>query len=341
MVDTRDQPLSILYVDDEPGLLEIGKIFLEKDGKFTVTTAGGPDEGIKLLKEQPFDAIISDYQMPGMDGIAFLKHLRLAGDTTPFIIFTGKGREEVVIEALNEGADFYLQKEGDPKAQFAELANKIRYAVTRKQAEKALLLKNEELAASEEEMRSQLEEIISIRDLLDESNEYLENLITYANAPIIVWDRDLRITKFNNAFGRLTGIPPEQAIGSHIEVLFPSERRDVAMDMIQRAMAGETWDVVEIPIQHRSGEVRSVLWNSANIRGSDGKTIIATIAQGQDITDRKKAELAATEEELRHNIEELEAQELAIRKKTKEIADIIEFLPDATFVIDADKTVIA
>jgi CheY-like chemotaxis protein len=62
MVDTSDQILSILYVDDEPGLLEIGKIFLEKTGMFTVTTAGGADEGIKLLKEQPYDAIISDYQ---------------------------------------------------------------------------------------------------------------------------------------------------------------------------------------------------------------------------------------------------------------------------------------
>jgi DNA-binding NarL/FixJ family response regulator len=56
----------------------------------------------------------------------------------PFIIFTGKGREEVVIEALNSGADFYIQKGGDPKAQFAELAHKIRQAVQIKIAQKTM-----------------------------------------------------------------------------------------------------------------------------------------------------------------------------------------------------------
>ena len=68
--------------------------------------------------------------MPEMDGIEFLKIVRGRGDKTPFIIFTGKWREEVVIEALNSGADFYLQKGGEPKSQFAELSNKIQHAVS-------------------------------------------------------------------------------------------------------------------------------------------------------------------------------------------------------------------
>ena len=65
-----------------------------------------------------------------------LKRLKASGNPTPFIIFTGRGREEIVIEALNNGADFYIQKGGDIKAQFAELSNKIRYAVTRNRAER-------------------------------------------------------------------------------------------------------------------------------------------------------------------------------------------------------------
>ena len=76
-----------------------------------------------------YDAIVSDYQMPGMDGIGFLKEVRSSGNTVPFILFTGRGREEVVIQALNEGANFYLQKGGDPIAQFAELSHKIQIAV--------------------------------------------------------------------------------------------------------------------------------------------------------------------------------------------------------------------
>jgi len=99
--------ISLPYVDDEPSLLESGNI----------------------------DAIISDYQMPGTDGIEFLKKIRASGNNIPFILFTGKGREEVVIEAINNGVDFYLQKGGEPKAQFSELGHKIRQAVRRKNAE--------------------------------------------------------------------------------------------------------------------------------------------------------------------------------------------------------------
>jgi len=127
--------LSVLYVDDEPALLEIGKLFLQRSGEFVVSTCESAPDAIRLLSESSFDAIISDYQMPEMDGIQFLQHLRQHGNTTPFIIFTGKGREDVVAEALNSGVDFYLQKGGDPKLQFAELSNKIRYAVARRRFE--------------------------------------------------------------------------------------------------------------------------------------------------------------------------------------------------------------
>lgn len=120
---------SVLYVDDESALLEVVKFYIERTHEFQVSTATSAQEALEILTSAHYDAIISDYQMPGMDGIAFLKVLRSRGDQTPFIIFTGKGREEVVIEALNSGADFYLQKGGDPKAQFAELAHKLKRSI--------------------------------------------------------------------------------------------------------------------------------------------------------------------------------------------------------------------
>ena len=131
--------ISVLYVDDEPALLEIGKLFLEEGGAFAVDTLTSAQKALTRLDVSRYDAIISDYQMPGMDGIAFLKALRARGDTTPFIIFTGKGREEVVIQALNEGADFYLQKGGDPKPQFIELEHKLRLAVQKQRSDKTIL----------------------------------------------------------------------------------------------------------------------------------------------------------------------------------------------------------
>ncbi len=130
--------ISLLYVDDEPELLNLGKLFLEREGEFSVTTTASSPEGLELMAGGTFDAIISDYQMPVMDGIEFLKQVRDRGLSTPFILFTGKGREEVVIEAINNGADFYLQKGGDARPQFAELRHKILAALERRRAIDAL-----------------------------------------------------------------------------------------------------------------------------------------------------------------------------------------------------------
>ncbi|MEA2035051.1 MAG: response regulator [Euryarchaeota archaeon] len=126
---------NVLIVDDEPDLLELTKIYLEKTGDFTVDIAESAREALEKMQTTTYDAVVSDYEMPEMNGIEFLKTVRGSGSDMPFIIFTGKGREDVVIEAINEGANFYLQKGGQPKAQFAELSHKIRQATSHKQAQ--------------------------------------------------------------------------------------------------------------------------------------------------------------------------------------------------------------
>lgn len=130
--------ITILYVDDEPTLLDIAKRFLESNGDFVVNVALSAQDGLAMLSDIQFDVIVSDYQMPNTDGLTFLKLLRASGNTTPFIIFTGRGREDIASDALNSGADFYLQKGGDPESQFLELTYKIQQAVRRNRAENAL-----------------------------------------------------------------------------------------------------------------------------------------------------------------------------------------------------------
>jgi PAS domain S-box-containing protein len=138
-------------------------------------------------------------------------------------------------------------------------------------------------------IRDITERIRSEEELRKTSN-YLESLINYANAPIIVWDPDFNIIRFNHAFEYLTGYMSNKVIGENLSILFPYGSRDDSLNKIRLTLKGEQWKSVEIPIKTISGDIRIALWNSANIYAEDGTTLLATIAQGQDITERKKAE---------------------------------------------------
>ncbi|MCK9581936.1 MAG: PAS domain S-box protein [Methanoregula sp.] len=131
---------------------------------------------------------------------------------------------------------------------------------------------------------------VQVEDSLRETKEYLDNLFTCANAPIIVWDPQFRITRFNHAFEHLTGRSAHEVMGKHFGILLLENYLAEAMDLIKKTMGGERWDSVEIPILHKNGEIRTVLWNSASIYGSDGKNLVSVIAQGQDISKRKRIE---------------------------------------------------
>jgi PAS domain S-box-containing protein len=128
-------------------------------------------------------------------------------------------------------------------------------------------------------------------DALREVKEYLENLIGYANAPIIVWNPRSEITEFNHAFEVLTGLNRQEVLGQPLSILFPAESREKSLDLIRQTLEGERWETVEIPIRNISGDTHIVLWNSSNILDTGGK-VIATIAQGLEITERKQAEFA-------------------------------------------------
>jgi PAS domain S-box-containing protein len=133
-------------------------------------------------------------------------------------------------------------------------------------------------------------------------------LFDYANAPIIVWDNHFRISRFNPAFERLTGRKSRDVLGLGLDILFPEDKKAESLHQIRRTLSGERWEAVEIPILRIDGEIRIVLWNSANVYDNGGKQIIATIAQGQDITERKLAEVEVKKlnEILRNRAAELE-----------------------------------
>ena len=254
--------IRVLYIDDELVLLELGKRFLEKTGEFIVTTVTTVPKAILVLEQEKFDVIISDFQMPVMNGIAFLQRLNADGDTTPFIIFTGKSREDVVIEALNAGADFYIQKGGEPKSQFADLSHKIKRAVERKRANEALI-----------------ETIRLYRTLAESSPDmiYLTDptgLIQYVNPQAA------------RAFGRT----PSDLIGKQTAHIFPPDIARHYMEELTRVMTTKAPRLIEVLEPFPSG-ARWISTRLTPIPGPGGN-VIQILGISSDVTERKRAEEA-------------------------------------------------
>ena len=121
-------------------ILETGKQLLELTWHISV------DEAFKKLRAQSYDAIVSDYEMPLKNGLEFLKELRDQKNQIPFILFTGKGREDVAVKALNLGADSYINKNGSPETVYCELADAINKTVERKKSKQLLASQSQSIA---------------------------------------------------------------------------------------------------------------------------------------------------------------------------------------------------
>ncbi len=127
--------IHILHVDDDASFLEVTKQILSLESDFTVESAVSADEGIKKLSKNVYDIVVSDFEMPQKDGLIFLKEIREQNNPIPFILFTGKGREEVAIKALNMGANGYYNKQGSPETVYGELIHGIKLCVELKRSE--------------------------------------------------------------------------------------------------------------------------------------------------------------------------------------------------------------
>jgi PAS domain S-box-containing protein len=253
---------SILYVDDEPSLLELAKIYLERTHTFSIAIATSANEGLELLKKSHFDAIISDYAMPQIDGIEFLKTVRIAFGDIPFILFTGKGREEIAIEAFDNGADFYIQKGGQPKAQFHELAHKTKMAIDRKRAD------------------------LSLRD----SEQRYKAVVEDQTELISRFTPDMTYTFANDAFCRYFQKKHEEVIGGNFILQIPKDDLRNIWEQLA-VLTPENPTVTNIfRIRMDEGVITWHRWTYRAIFDDKG-SIREYQAVGQDITSQKETEL--------------------------------------------------
>ena len=121
--------IKILHVDDDPCVLESTKNILLLDGNFEIDCAVNVQDAFNKIANNRYDVVISDYEMPGKNGLQFLKELREQENFVPFILFTGKEGVEIATEALDLGVEYHVDKHGSLEIVFEKLMHYIRMAV--------------------------------------------------------------------------------------------------------------------------------------------------------------------------------------------------------------------
>ncbi|WP_435365241.1 response regulator [Haloarchaeobius sp. DYHT-AS-18] len=187
----QSRRIHVLCVDDEPDLVELTSTFLEQESDRIVTTAAtSVDDALDHLASAPVDCIVSDYQMPGRDGLAFLDAVRAEYGELPFVLFTGKGSEEIASEAISRGVTDYLQKSRGAD-QYTVLANRIQNAVRGHRSEKRA-----------------------------------ENYLEASPDAIVIVDAEGAIRRVNEQAESLFGYDRSDLAGEPVEVLIPEQFRE-------------------------------------------------------------------------------------------------------------------
>ena len=261
----------VLHVDDDLYFLDVSKQILLNENNFEIDNATSVAEAFKKMEEQSYDVIVSDYEMPLKNGLDFLKEVREKNNQIPFILFTGRGREDVAVKALNLGADSYLNKNGSPETVYCELAHAINKSVEAKKAGEIL----KESEQKYRELANCLPNIVFEADLcgqLEFANERAAEISGYSLKDI---EKGLNILQF---------IVPED--------------RENALKSIQRVLSGGNYAPKEYTFVRKDGTIFPALItanpriNKERITGFRGLVL--------DITERKKAEEVVRKSEQRY-----------------------------------------
>jgi len=281
----RSAEIRVLHVDDQRDIVELSSEFLERESDaIEVSTETSVQDGLDRLASERIDCIVSDYDMPSCDGLEFLEHVRQDHDDIPFILYTGKGSEEIASKAISTGVTDYLQK-GTGTDQYTVLANRIENAVEQYRSQRAVEATKQKL--------SQIAERTD--DILFMFDSEWDTLLFVNSAYEDVW---------GGSISELRDDPR-----SFLDYVHPDDR-DIAEQSVKRLQGGES-DTVEYRVITGDGDQRWVRGETKPILDDSGELLRIT-GFVRDITDRKEHE------------QELQARATAMETATDGIAILNE-----------------
>ncbi|MFC7130701.1 PAS domain S-box protein [Haloferax chudinovii] len=253
--------VAVLHVDDDRAFVELAAAFLERaHGRFRVETETSVAAGLDRLADEEFDCVVSDYDMPSLDGLDFLDAVREDDPDLPFILYTGKGSEEVAGDAISAGVTDYLQKEHGT-SQYTVLANRIENAV--------------------EQYRS--------RAALKTSEQRLSLFIEQSPLGVLEYDSDFRIVGLNERAEDILGYSEAELRGHTWRAIVTEDSYD-NVDAITDQLATDAGGYHSVDENVRKdGEHIHCEWHNRVVTDDDGE-VVAVFSLFQDVTERIERE---------------------------------------------------
>lgn len=315
-------------MDDDEDLLTVAKKFLTQYvSSFDVVTTKSPHDALHLLGEQPFDAVVADYQMPKMSGLELLETIREDSASIPFIMFTGRGHEEIAIQALNLGADYYLKKEGKAKSLYTQLAHILDSLIAHKRTEEAL-------------KRSEYEKTLILSNASD--------AIVYYNCNLeIIWANDVALAPIDASLKEIIGKPchivwrqrstpcEDCPVVKALETGNPQQQEITTIN-------GNIWKDRVFPVRDDSGSLLGAVEMSLDITELKGANAALRRhhKELEQLVEERTAELSRTNEELTEEIAQRIKTETKLQKSEERYRFLFESAPIGIGISNAEGRVI-
>jgi PAS domain S-box-containing protein len=260
-VSTDIQPISLLCVDDDPMVLDVLKKFFERDEDFSLFTCTNGYDALSLVNQYQFDAIISDYSMPEIDGISLLKKIRTQDDQVLFIMFTGRHLAQVAIETLNNGGNYYVQKGVDIRHELPRVRDFIRSTViSRRHNHPHTFIQ----PAPESDAR--------YRSLIEKQQDLLCCFLPDGTA-----------TLANEAYAKIAGKAESEIPGTDFLATIPDEERGEVKKHLDSLSVQNSGAYIEHHVLDGTGKPHLYQWGYRAFF-DESSTIIEFLAQGRDIS---------------------------------------------------------